>query len=861
MLDILLWYVLLLALGWLSFPIAYRLLPNLHDRGFALAKPLGMLLWGYVFWLMASLQIVRNDLGGVLFALFLVMLLSVVLIKGQWREMLAWISANKRVVIIVEVLFLVAFIFWTYVRAGYPDVTGTEKPMEMAFINAILRSPTFPPRDPWLAGYSISYYYLGYVMVAMLVRMTGTAPGVAFNLASALWFALTAAAAYGIVFNLLAKRQSQKSNDGPIRIGGALLGPLFVLLLGNLEGVLEVLHSGGMFWKQDSTGMWQSRFWRWLDIQELVNPPTPPFTWQPERNGGIWWWRASRVLQDFDLAGTSKEVIDEFPFFSYLLADLHPHVLAMPFVLLAVGLAMSMFFRQDGFKYGGESLLKWMTKWATGDEVNVEDLALYQWMRQSEFWLVVLVMGGLAFLNTWDFPIYVGLYGAVVVLKRVQQEGWKVELFWLLMRIGIVLGVLGVFVYLPFYTGFASQAGGFLPSLAFFTRGIHFWVMFGTLLVPISIYLIWLWLGSTNREKLFTGLKFALALVGGLWLFSFLAAAAMVGLPQFFPSAAGLRNGANLLMELQAGLDGFTLIVGSLARRLSQPGTWVTLIALLTLIWALISRFSEVETSAVKKDKGSLLISDGFVLALLFVGAGLVLFPEFIYLKDQFSTRMNTIFKFYFQTWILWGIAAAYASVVLWRELKKVWKGIYGAVWALLIVCALAYPVFGLWSQTGRFRMKDLSLDGTAYIGVYAPEDLAAIHWFRQAPDGVVMEAVGGSYSGYARMATHTGLPNVLGWPGHESQWRGGAEEMGSRQTDIETVYQSSRWEETQFILKKYQVRYVVVGSLERGAYRVNDAKFIQHLIPVFSQGNTVIYEVPEYESMSISLTARGKNE
>ncbi len=93
--------------------------------------------------------------------------------------------------------------------------------------------------------------------------------------------------------------------------------------------------------------------------------------------------------------------------------------------------------------------------------------------------------------------------------------------------------------------------------------------------------------------------------------------------------------------------------------------------------------------------------------------------------------------------------------------------------------------------------MKDLSLDGTAYIGSYAPDDLSAIYWLRQAPDGVIVEAVGGSYSGYARMATYSGLPNVLGWPGHESQWRGGAVEMGSREADIETIYQSSRWEDT----------------------------------------------------------------
>ena len=92
----------------------------------------------------------------------------------------------------VEILFFLAFAFLAFVRAGNPEIVGTEKPMELAFINAILRSPTFPPHDPWLSGYAISYYYFGYVMTAMLAKATGTLGSVAFNLMLALVFALSA---------------------------------------------------------------------------------------------------------------------------------------------------------------------------------------------------------------------------------------------------------------------------------------------------------------------------------------------------------------------------------------------------------------------------------------------------------------------------------------------------------------------------------------------------------------------------------------------------------------------------------------------------------------------------------------------
>jgi uncharacterized membrane protein len=115
----------------------------------------------------------------------------------------------------------------------------------------------------------------------------------------------------------------------------------------------------------------------------------------------------------------------------------------------------------------------------------------------------------------------------------------------------------------------------------------------------------------------------------------------------------------------------------------------------------------------------------------------------------------------------------------------------------------------------------------------------------------VVVEAVGGSYSEYARVATHSGKPAVLGWPGHESQWRGGAEEMGSRQGDIERLYRSNDWTETQEILRQYNVRYIYVGPLERSTYGVNENKFERFLQPVFKQGQVTIYEVPRVASSS----------
>jgi YYY domain-containing protein len=888
MISFILWYVLISVVGWLAVPAAYRLLPNLPDRGFTLARPIGLLLWGYSFWLLASLHIIQNDTGGVLFALFLLAGFSIWLISRQhgWREFLDWIKSRKRLVLISEAVFLLAFAAWALVRAANPDIVGTEKPMELAFINSILRSPSFPPNDPWLSGYAISYYYFGYVLVAMLIRLTGVVSGVAFNLAVALWFGLTALAAYGILYSLLTiwkNHTSKKDGNYPEKAvnseqpvhAWALLGPFFILIVSNIEGFLEMLHGRGLFWTQTSNGKWLSSFWSWLGIQELTSPPSLPLSWIPTRVGGIWWWRASRVLQDFDLTGASREIIDEFPFFSYLLSDLHPHVLTMPFALLAVGLSLNLYLKcREPAAVHGMSIFSWFKQWWDGKNPPLSATGLTAWLRNPDFWFAALVLGGLAFLNTWDFPIYVALFSATYALIRFQQEGWSFARLVDFIGTAILLGVTGIILYFPFYVGFTSQAGGILPSLSFFTRGVQFWVMFATLLIPIIAWLIWMWRKQGSRTLFWNGLKFSAAITFGLWLLSYLLGWFALSLPSFGNTILGIQgssetltaigssfiNWGGLFASLQGSSDTFSLLVGSLGKRLIDPGTWITLIGLIALVWGLLASFKprcsvdELVGQAVSLKDGE---EDAyraitavnnpdpnvFVLLLVFVGCGLVLTPEFFYLRDQFGWRMNTVFKFYFQTWIIWGLSAAFASVLLISTLKKVWGAIYKVGWVILIVLGLAYPLFGVLTKTDNFKPAEFTLNGNAYFQNGSPDEWAGIAWLQQAPLGVVAEAVGGSYSQYARISTQSGDPTVLGWTGHESQWRGGSREMGSRETDISTLYKTTDWNTAKTILDEYNIRYVFIDDLERSTYHVNAVKFQNNLKSVFQHGSVIIYE------------------
>ena len=839
------WYFLILVIGLLGFPIIFKLLPNLTSRGYALARPLGLLIWGFLFWLLGSLGILQNNLGGVLLALFLLAGCSIwCCLKCGWQDLLHWIKENKKTLIVMEVVFFVAFALWTVVRAANPDAAYTEKPMELAFINSLLRSPSIPPLDPWLSGYAISYYYFGYVIVSMLTRVSGVASSIAFNLSSALWFGLTALASYGIVFDLLAGvKKNPEHHEKRVKLGrvGGVLGPIFVLIVSCLEGFLEFLYSAGAFWKADSLGNLSSKFWTWLSISELDVPPAQPFTMFPSRTNAWLWWRGSRVIQDLSLTNTKIEVIDEFPFFSYLLSDLHPHLLAMPFGLLAVGICLNLFLgRKDFF---------------------TTEKPFFGWLKHWQFWLISLVLGSLAFINTWDFPIYVGLFCLVIIYLRAQEKGWNWTRLWELIKYAFLIGVTGVVLFLPFYLGFRSQAGGILPSMEFMTRGIHFWILFGALLFPMCVWLVFQVWGLKKPRRLLAGFRNAYVVFGVLLLVSLLFGililnADQTGMNMLSSSNQWVSNmGAKISSAAQAfanlhGTNSTSEVVSqALIRRAKWPVTWLTLFSMLALVWTLLARrkesqpADEVDVQAVENNP-----SNVFVYILILLGICLTAFPEFFYLRDQFGWRMNTIFKFYFQAWILWGIAAAYASVDLFTRLKS-WKNwLFSFFWVLLIGASLAYPAVMLWQKTDKFKPVEWTLDGNAYLARYNQDDYAAIQWLSQQPLGVVSEAIGGSYSEYARVSTRSGMPTVLGWPGHEGQWRGGYTEVGTRETDIATLYSSSDWSETLLMIQRYDIRYVYLGTLEKNLYQANVDKFRANLPVVYENGSVVIFEVPDSE-------------
>jgi len=800
--QLLLWYLGIMFLGWIIFPISYRIFTKLPDRGFTLSRILGLLLWGFGFWILGSFGVLQNNPGSILFVLFIMLLISLFSGWKVRREIIEWIKNHRRLILMSEMVFTIAFAFLTLVRASDPSATGTEKPMEMAFINAILKSERFPPHDPWLSGYAISYYHFGYILTAMLAKVTFTSGSVAFNLMLISVFAMSAVGSYGILYNLLSCYRNQ-IRQSLSDLSWALFGPLFLLFVSNLEGVFEVLHQAGVGWDLEGG---TSRFWPWVNIGSLSRPPSQPLSLVPQRFW--WWWQASRVIQDIDLLGNVSGLspIDEFPAFSFVLGDLHPHVLGMPFVMLLIGLALNVF-------WGGLITSKGSTGFKAPYRLDV-------------FIVLAITLGGIAFLNTWDLPIYFALVVCAYLFNKVNQEGWYWDRLFEFLWFSIPLGIVSLLFYAPYFIGLQSQAGGILPNTIYPTRGLYLWLMFGALFIPFIFFFLRL-LRKRFHGEWKSGFLITILFVVSLLLIS-------LGL------AYGLSETpiGQQLISSQGGTTFWSLLPAALSHRFRYGVSLLTLTVLLGVGLSFLLGMTKQGHNQSSKNEVF-----PFVLLMIILGGVMVLAPEFVYLQDNFSARMNTIFKFYYQAWMLWSLAGAFAAVVVLKNGRWISKSIL----VVFIVLSLVYPVLAFPTKTNGFHpAQGYTLDAGAYLVSQQPIEAEAINWLDQEDQGIVAEAVGGQYSGYARVSTLSGHPTVLGWPGHEGQWRGGYEEVGSRESDIRTLYETHDWLTAFEIIKRYDIRYIYIGSLETSTYAINPQKFEQYLQAGFTNDGVTIYVVPQ---------------
>jgi YYY domain-containing protein len=844
--DAIIWYLWVQVFALCGWTIAGNWLGDLPDRGYGISKALGVLLVGFTYWWIVTLGLAPNLPGAILLSVVLVIAAGLTLrwfrtrntTKGSFMPL-----PHRSVIIATELVFGIAFLVCAVYRSYTPQIVeaGGEKFMESMFLNAILRSPSFPPNDAWLAGSGISYYYFGYILLAMVTRISGVAPAIGFNLGGAMIFALTLVSAFSVGYNLWGTYRrataATQPSDEPAApkylpppqnaILAGLLAAIMLGVMGNMGGVMESVRCMRIL---------PQSFWTWLDIRQIAEQPVQCQGIIPTRF--YWWWDWSRVVHDYTPTGADQEVITEMPAFSFVLGDNHPHVMDLPFV--AVGITLALYYltsrrinANPTSDVQTDSLIR---------SLKLDGVPVLQWLIEyaPHMILTSIIIGGLSFMNTWDFPIYGALLAGAVLLGRWYRR----EQLLPGVVFSIAVFVLGYLFYIPFYSTFASQARGIGVNLFNGTRFVQFFMMFAPFIVTAPLFMF-----HTAREQR-VPVRRLITNTFGVAVAALALAVLAVAILGFFST-----QGRAYLAELSstgsvAGVSRDT-ILQRLLQRGSDPWTSVYLLVVAAFCSLVILRRPQVCNDGLENPMAApdtpLRLVKSFVLLLFLGGALLTVAVEFIYLQDLFGTRMNTVFKFYYQAWTVWAIAGSFA-LMTFLEHRGVIANIGTVVVGLLLLAGLLYPIYAAASKTDNFSSTP-TLDGSAYLKTSRPEDAQIIDWLNQHVQGspVILEAPADHYGAYVyngRISAFTGLPTLLGWGGHEHQWRGNYDEPARREPLIETLYNTTDIQQAQSILRQFGVRYVVVGQLENSKYAAEGlAKFAQMCRIAYQIGGSQVYE------------------
>lgn len=649
--------------------------------------------------------------------------------------------------LIGEAVWLAVFLAYAWFRSFNPAIINTEKPMEIALLTSVSQSTAVPAPDPWFAGYAINYYYFGYQCIATIIRLSGVPPAIGFNLALATIFASVAVLAMACAGQLATLAGVRRRSIG-LSVG---LGPLLVLVSGNLETIRRLA--------SDPRGTIDASWWQGVG------------------------WQASRIIVDTNVfgSGDSRSTINEFPAFSFVLGDLHPHVLTLPLLALVLALALSLIGS-----------------------------------RAAESRPRLLAIGALVGLlyasNSWDAPTGFLLVGLALAVRFHRQ--WR---RWLISCGYVAISAL--VAALPFIIEYDPPLG--VPSDA-----VPSWLtrlpVLGTL---VNTFGIVVWHPTGVRD---------LVIVHGAWIAMFAAFAAV--------AIAQDRAILSFVDRYRIPLLGTSLVLLGIAV------AWAPAVLLIGIPAALAGWFAW--NSA---DAGTRAISGLFCVGFL-----LILIPEFFFIQDVFGDRMNTVFKLYFQAWLILGIASA--GAVVYALARATWprKIMLSAAFTAIILATLPYLPLSASDWTNGFEERQ-SLNGEQYIARANPSDFATIEWLRvhADPGDTIAEGPGCSYQvlngvPLNRISAFTGIPTVVGWVGHESQWRRGQFD------DIGLILQA-RTDTANALVGGERVsptpepRFIIVGAQERQGSTVcpiaidAPADVTQRLadagwVPVFEAQSTTIY-------------------
>ena len=376
--EAIIWYAMISFIGAAAFPIVSMVCKNLSDQGYSISKIVGILMLAYLTWILSYPLSFNRDV--VLLSLAIICIVSLICIKN--RPQIKW-----EIVIRNEVLFFIVFIVFLTIRVYNPEITAFgEKFMDFAFLNAVMRSSHFPPHDPWLSGGLLNfYYYFGYLIVAVLSKLSGIPTTITYNLGLVTFSALAASASFGIGYDLTKKA----------RYGISMM--IIVVFIANPYIVFNLTGS-------------------FLHL---------PVTHHEDLFG---FWASTRVIPN---------TINEFPYFSFIFGDMHPHVISIPFQLLALTLLLNIYKSTDkGINIYGETRIHVL----------------------AGIIISALSIGVLFPMNAWDYPTYLALFITIVLIQQYRTARIRDAL---IPIISVV--IMSVLLFVPFYMDFhgtgASEIG------------------------------------------------------------------------------------------------------------------------------------------------------------------------------------------------------------------------------------------------------------------------------------------------------------------------------------------------------------------------------------------------------------------
>ncbi len=817
-----LWYLVLTVLGWVVYPLARLALPGLVDRGYPMARTIGLLLLSYLVWLAGSARIPFTRITiSLVFALILLASAMVVYrqrgeLRQEWRE-------RRGYFLRVEMIFLAFFVFDLLIRIGNPDLwhpwKGGEKPMDFSYFNAVLKSTSFPPYDPWYAGGYLNYYYYGFVFVGVLVKWLGIVPAVAYNLIIPTLFSMIAMGAFSLGWNLFNSRYLF-DNRQPFMQGSepsffnrispfipALAAAFGMAVLGNLgtvrmlfQGYQRIVAPDGVI---EGVGLLTRWGWAVRGFVRVLSGANLPYSI------GDWYWIPSRAIP----APNDVEPITEFPFFTVLYADPHAHLFALPIALLVLGIALSLVLGR--------------ARWKSRLEV------------MCGFVLAGLAIGALRPTNTWDFYPYLALGSVAMIyalglyfrpvaerplplIGRLPPSSQR-----LVVTISgfLLLLALSMFLYQPYATWYAlgySKLAIWKGSHTTLSAYLTHWGLFLFVIVSWMVWETRDWLASTPVSAL-----------------------------------RKLKPYRELVLSSPFVLLGVVLL---LAFYFEVAIAWLVLPL---AVWAGVLLLRPNQSDAKR-----------FVLFLVGSGLLLTLMVEVIVLVGDIG-RMNTVFKFYLQVWTMFAVCAAAALGWILTDISG-WLPGWRVSWqVVLTILGFGAAMFSLMGSMAKVedRMSleaPYTLDGMAFMAhtqyeetwgtMDLSQDYRAIRWMQEnvSASPVIVEANQlNLYRWGSRFSIYTGLPGVVGWEWHQKQQRAAIPTnwVSERIAEIETFYTTTDLLQAQSFLSKYDVRYIILGQQERGLYAGEQGEQLEGLAKfsaadgllwrsVYRDGDTIIYEV-----------------